>query len=198
MSFWPFIAVATFVFTAMVVPVLRARVRTGEWGIAIASSKDPVQRLVGASLMVAVAAILGWSVLSALFEPDLLGIWAIPALLSIVGWVLMALGLLLVIAAQANMGASWRIGIDQRPTALVTGGLYTLIRNPIYTGMIVAFLGFVLVTPAPWTVMMYAMVVLVLELQTRLEEKHLIALHGQGYLDYASRVGRFFPGIGKL
>jgi hypothetical protein len=42
------------------------------------------------------------------------------------GWTLMAAGLALVVAAQAQMGASWRIGIDDRPTALRTGGVFAL------------------------------------------------------------------------
>ena len=60
------------------------------------------------------------------------------------------------------------------------------------------YFGFVLITPASWTVMTFAMIFLVLELQTRLEEQHLIALHGRSYLEYAGTVGRFFPGLGKL
>ena len=30
------------------------------------------------------------------------------------------------------------------------------------------------------------------------EEPHLLATHGRAYADYAARVGRFVPGIGRL
>ena len=38
-----------------------------------------------------------------------------------------------------------------------------------------------------------------LELQVRVvEEPYLRRTHGRAYADYASRVGRFVPGVGKL
>jgi hypothetical protein len=40
--------------------------------------------------------------------------------------------------------------------------------------------------------------VVLVSLQVRLEERHLIALHGGAYLEYASSVGRFVPWLGRL
>ena len=49
------------------------------------------------------------------------------------GWVLMGLSLTLMLVAQAQMGLSWRIGIDEKNrTGLVTNGLFSLSRNPIF------------------------------------------------------------------
>ena len=39
---------------------------------------------------------------------------------------------------------------------------------------------------------------LLVSLQTRLEEGHLITLHGPAYRAYAARVGRFLPGLGRI
>jgi protein-S-isoprenylcysteine O-methyltransferase Ste14 len=37
-----------------------------------------------------------------------------------------------------------------------------------------------------------------IEIQVRkIEEPHLATTHGTAYADYASRVGRFVPGVGK-
>jgi protein-S-isoprenylcysteine O-methyltransferase Ste14 len=40
--------------------------------------------------------------------------------------------------------------------------------------------------------------VLLVSLQVRLEEDHLLRLHGGAYQRYAARVGRFLPGVGRL
>jgi protein-S-isoprenylcysteine O-methyltransferase Ste14 len=38
-----------------------------------------------------------------------------------------------------------------------------------------------------------------LEIQVRLvEERHLLRAHGDSYRQYAARVGRFVPGLGRL
>jgi protein-S-isoprenylcysteine O-methyltransferase Ste14 len=194
----PLAAVLLFVGAAMILPAVRMRLRTGEWGLAFLSTKDPVQRFVGAILMLSVGAVLAWAILYAFVDPERLGLWRLPIELTIAGWIAMALGFLLIVAAQANMGRSWRIGIDKRTTDLVTSGLYRFVRNPIYSGMIVMLFGFVLATPSSWTALAFSIAFVVLEIQTRLEEKHLIRLHGRAYLEYAGTVGRFAPGIGKL
>jgi protein-S-isoprenylcysteine O-methyltransferase Ste14 len=95
------------------------------------------------------------------------------------------------------MGASWRIGIDRRPTALVATGLYRLVRNPIYAGVLATVAGLALVTPCPWTLCLLLDTALLVTIQARLEEVHLLAQHGDAYRAYAAQVGRFVPGIGR-
>src|SRR5262245_25430860 len=62
---------------------------------------------------------------------------------------LMVAGVVLMAAAQLQMGKSWRIGIDEsaRP-GLVTEGLYRFCRNPIYTAALAALLGLMLLAPS--------------------------------------------------
>jgi protein-S-isoprenylcysteine O-methyltransferase Ste14 len=116
------------------------------------------------------------------------------------GIVLFALGLAATIASQLAMGASWRVGVDERErTDLVTSGLFSVARNPIYTAMIAAFAGLALLVPGPVSFGSVVLLVIALEMQTRLvEEPHLCRVHGATYLDYSSRVGRFVPGIGLI
>jgi protein-S-isoprenylcysteine O-methyltransferase Ste14 len=116
-----------------------------------------------------------------------------------IGIALAAAGGLAVFAAQLGMGESWRIGVDKGArTDLVTRGWFSICRNPIYTSMIVGWLGFFLMVPT-WLGLAGAVVVaLGLELQVRaVEEPYLIRVHGDMYRAYASQVGRFVPGIGR-
>jgi protein-S-isoprenylcysteine O-methyltransferase Ste14 len=98
------------------------------------------------------------------------------------------------------MGTSWRIGVDDSErTDLVTDGPFALVRNPIFAAMLPTSLGLVLIVPNVAAVAGFVCLVVALELQTRaVEEPYLLRAHGSTYADYAGRVGRFVPGLGRL
>jgi protein-S-isoprenylcysteine O-methyltransferase Ste14 len=98
------------------------------------------------------------------------------------------------------MGDSWRIGVDQSErTGLVTNGPFTAVRNPVFTGMLLASVGLTLLAPNPIALVALACLLVALEIQTRLvEEPYLLTTHGAAYGDYAARAGRFLPLLGRL
>jgi protein-S-isoprenylcysteine O-methyltransferase Ste14 len=120
--------------------------------------------------------------------------------LHVIGLVLAVGGGTAVFLAQLGMGASWRIGVNhEESTDLVTGGWFSVIRNPIYTAMIVGWLGFALLVPTWLSFAAPILVAVGLELQVRcVEEPYLTRTHGDEYRSYASRVGRFLPGLGRF
>jgi protein-S-isoprenylcysteine O-methyltransferase Ste14 len=116
------------------------------------------------------------------------------------GAALFVAGLTGIVVAQEAMGASWRIGVDPAErTELVTHGPFALVRNPIFSFLVLVQVGTALLVPS---VVAFAGIVLQLasvELQVRLvEEPYLLQAHGSSYADYARRVGRFLPGAGRL
>jgi protein-S-isoprenylcysteine O-methyltransferase Ste14 len=116
------------------------------------------------------------------------------------GIVLFLLGLGATLAAQFAMGESWRIGVDESErTDLVTEGPFALARNPIFAAMLPTSVGLTLMVPSWVAFLGLAALFLALELQVRVvEEPYLRRAHGQAYADYARRVGRFVPGVGRL
>jgi protein-S-isoprenylcysteine O-methyltransferase Ste14 len=116
------------------------------------------------------------------------------------GFALCLLGLTATFGAQVAMGDSWRIGVDPKEsTELVTGGPFRIVRNPIYSAMIPTCLGFVLLVPNALAVAAWIALVVGLELHVRgVEEPYLLRVHGRAYSEYAARVGRFLPGMGRL
>jgi protein-S-isoprenylcysteine O-methyltransferase Ste14 len=119
--------------------------------------------------------------------------------LHVIGIALAAVGGLAVFGAQLGMGASWRIGVSEdQGTDLITGGWFSLCRNPIYTSMIVGWTGFALMVPTWLAFAAVVVIALGLEIQVRaVEEPYLRRTHGDEYGRYASRVGRFVPGVGR-
>jgi protein-S-isoprenylcysteine O-methyltransferase Ste14 len=116
------------------------------------------------------------------------------------GCLLFAIGLVGTLLSQFLMGDSWRIGVDfSERTTLVTGGPFAYVRNPIYTSMLFASTGLVLVVPNPVALLAFAGLLGAIEIQVRaVEEPYLIRTQGFAYGSYARRVGRFIPGWGLL
>ncbi len=108
-------------------------------------------------------------------------------------------GILLMIVAQLQLGASWRIGIDPdtRP-GLVTHGLFAFVRNPIFLGMFLILAGLALLLDRTWVWAACAGLVLGIRLQVAAEEAWLREAYGTVWRAYASRVGRFTPWTGRL
>ncbi|MHB8875296.1 MAG: methyltransferase family protein [Myxococcaceae bacterium] len=192
-------ALVVFVLVAVVLPTLRMRSRIGRSGYVAHETPTAVHRLAVEGLRIFVVALVAWCLLFISLGPGALGVWSVPQVFAVLAWVLLISGVVVVVIAQAQMGASWRIGIDSKNrTELVTHGLFQIVRNPIFTGLLLVTLGIVLLTPSPWSVLGWAFLLYVLALQVRLEEEHLLRLHGEPYRAYASRVGRFAPLLGRL
>jgi protein-S-isoprenylcysteine O-methyltransferase Ste14 len=123
-----------------------------------------------------------------------------PAALQAAGLVLALVWFAATLVAQTGMGASWRIGVDPAErTALVTGGVFAHVRNPIFTAMVAAQAGVVLMAPTWVSAAALTALAAAVQLQVRTaEEPYLLATHGDAYAAYAARTGRFLPGIGRL
>jgi protein-S-isoprenylcysteine O-methyltransferase Ste14 len=170
------------------------RRRTGSSGFKGISGRPGSAEWLGGVLFV-----LGWGVgiAGCLFDP----ISALDtAAVQVAGLVLYGAGLAGTLVAQEAMRASFRIGVDETErTALVTDGPFALVRNPIYSAMLPALLGLALLAGSAVALAGFVLVVVALELQTRLvEEPYLLRVHGREYSRYAARVGRFVPRLGRL
>jgi protein-S-isoprenylcysteine O-methyltransferase Ste14/protein-L-isoaspartate O-methyltransferase len=108
-------------------------------------------------------------------------------------------GMALTLWAQLGMGDSWRVGVDAAErTALVTTGPFAIVRNPIYSAMLLATVGLALLTPNVVALGAAGALLVGLEIQVRhVEEPYLERMHGDAYRRYLSAVGRFVPGLGR-
>lgn len=118
--------------------------------------------------------------------------WLESPVLVTAGLFLLAVSWLWTLLAQAQMGNSWRIGIDQQvKTELVQVGIFGRSRNPIFLGMMVTLLGLFLVIPNALTILELVLGVALIQIQVRLEEEFLNQQHGERYLAYCRQVPRW-------
>ncbi|MBP2617532.1 methyltransferase family protein [Chryseobacterium jejuense] len=107
------------------------------------------------------------------------------------GMGLMLLAFIWVVIAQLQMRDSWRIGIDEHmKTELITTGLFQYSRNPIFFGMTLSLTGFFFAFPTMIAFFLLIIGSILMQIQIRLEEEHLLRQHGSVYLTYKKRVGR--------
>jgi len=125
--------------------------------------------------------------------------WDLPPDVGAVGVGLEVVGFIAIYAAQESMGAAWRFGInpDER-VDLVTKGLFSRVRHPVYSALVVIHVGVLLAVPHVISLLALVAVVAAAQLLVRvIEEPHLVR-QARGHAAYAADTGRFVPGIGRV
>jgi len=174
---------------------------TGSSGFVLhRSSSSPLQLFASALFVASLLAGLLSPILAlaglqhALFIPIAMRRWG-----AVLGGFLYLAGVTSAFVSQLTLGRSWRIGVDaSERTELVTRGAFAIVRNPVFSALFLTSISLALLcsTPLAWSAC--AVQLLALELQVRgVEEPHLASVHGAAYRDYAARVGRFVPWLGR-
>lgn len=111
----------------------------------------------------------------------------------------MIVGYLLLFTGFGIFLQGWReLYRAHREKRLATGGLYSLVRHPQYTGLFIGLFGEGVVHwPTLFSVGLFPVIVLVYALLARREEKKVIEEFGNEYLEYRRRVPGFFPLKGR-
>lgn len=110
----------------------------------------------------------------------------------LLGLVILYPGLGLFLTALVHFGGSWRVGIDQdRPGDLVTTGIFSLTRNPIFLFMDLFFLAYALLVGSLFSLTFAALAVVLIHLQIREEEAFLLGKYGESYRLYKARTPRY-------
>ena len=116
---------------------------------------------------------------------DVVAIKALGAALLIGGSVIYLLALV-------AFGDSWRLGIDRHAHGrLVTDGIFTWTRNPIYIGLDCLAVGVFLIQGRLIFLALAAFLIGTLHDQILHEERFLHRAYGGAYRDYSARVGRY-------
>lgn len=126
-----------------------------------------------------------------------LPIWTEPytSVANVVGVALMVAGATLAIWGVRALGTNLSVlPYPKEGSTLVESGPYRLVRNPIYSGLILGSFGLALAVHS-WLSLAYALALLVLfDLKTRREERWLRERYPT-YADYQRRVKKLLPWV---
>jgi protein-S-isoprenylcysteine O-methyltransferase Ste14 len=156
---------------------LERRMRAGP----IAEARAP-QRIIISVAFVSLVAIIVFSALDHRFG------WSpVSATLSLVGDVLVAIGLgLAMLAIIQNAYASANITVETEQT-LASTGLYGLVRHPMYTGNVIMMVGIPLALGSYWGLVFVIPGLIALALRIR-DEEALLTQELSGYREYTQQV----------
>ena len=119
-----------------------------------------------------------------------------PDFLDILGIALMIVGLAMVLIAFLGLGSALTATpIPLKSATLRTGGIYSVVRHPIYVGLLLAALGFTLAVGSIWQVFVLVLLGIFFAGKALWEDRLLAEKHGAPWFDYADHVGGFWPHI---
>lgn len=121
-------------------------------------------------------AVFGILILTAYF-------WGPPwTVTRIAGVAIAILSFLLLSLARVQLGQAF--SIQAKATTLVTSGLYSRIRNPIYIFSSLVIAGIIFWVNMPWLLLIFAVIIPMQILRSRKEAKVLEEKFGETYLEY--------------
>jgi protein-S-isoprenylcysteine O-methyltransferase Ste14 len=100
----------------------------------------------------------------------------------IAGIAIAAPAFLLFVAARIELGRAF--SVQAKATTLITTGVYSRIRNPIYLFSALFILGMIIWMGRPWLLLILAVLIPLQVLRSRKEERVLTEKFGAAYLDY--------------
>jgi len=117
-----------------------------------------------------------------------------PFHFAIAGSLITVLGLVGAIWARINLGRNWSGYVTfKEDQDLVTTGPYRIVRHPIYTSLIVMFIGTFLYYGSVLIAIIFVIAAIAFILRTRKEEAIMTRLFGEKYTDYMKRTCRLIP-----
>ena len=110
----------------------------------------------------------------------------------IVGVILVILGFVVFTSAWFTLGNAWRVGNrEENDSELITHGIYTISRNPIYLFFMLYLAGSFLINGTLIFLILTCLIVLNLHYLTLEEEAFLFRTHGMSFRDYCTVTGRY-------
>ena len=127
------------------------------------------------------------------------GVWSIfmvktfpMPVLRIMGVITGVLAVIIFTSATITMKTSWRVGIPEEKTALITKGIYSWSRNPAFVGFDLLYISVCLMFFNIPLLLVSVWAAVMLHLQILQEEVHMENMFGEEYVEYKKRTGRYF------
>ena len=104
-----------------------------------------------------------------------------------------ALIVLIISGLLAWAGLKAVFGETREEPQVITTGVFSIVRHPIYLGSILLYLGFILLSLSLLSVLVWILIIVFYYMISRYEEKLLIQRFGSAYEEYKKKVPMLFP-----
>ena len=183
-----------YLLVAFVIPTYRTYKKTGINPVTFGKSEN-AHDYIGFVMKILIALLFFSVLIFSIFQNFYLYLCPIHflqnSIVQLIGLVLIHFSLIWISVAQFQMSNSWRIGIDENNrTELVTTGIFSISRNPIFLGMILSVLGLFLITPNAIMFCLTFTTYIIIQIQIRLEEEFLERQHTKNYINYKQKTRR--------
>lgn len=109
-----------------------------------------------------------------------------------IGIAIGVIGVIFFALATITMKTSWRVGISEEKTTLITNGIYQWSRNPAFVGFDLLYLAICLMFFNIPLACVSVWAAVMLHLQILQEENHMFHMFGDEYASYQKQTRRYF------
>lgn len=115
-------------------------------------------------------------------------------ILVIAGFIVMLAGMGFNLLVRRELGKNWvPLSKTTEGQELVTSGIYSKIRHPFYTSILILFLGVAVMAGNFYALLFFVLFIISLMIRIKKEEEELISKFGDEYLRYKEEVGMLLP-----
>jgi len=108
--------------------------------------------------------------------------------LTVVGWVMLILGVGLYLWSRLYIGKKVEFGLKD---TLITAGPYQYTRNPLYIADVLIFMGYAVIFNSPYVLIISVILSGIILMLPLIEEPWLVEQYGDEYTRYCSKVPRY-------
>lgn len=126
---------------------------------------------------------------------EVISIWTtkayLPIGLRIAGIIIGICAVSIFLVATITMKTSWRVGIPEEKTELITNGIYSISRNPAFVAFDLLYLSVCLLFFNIPLLLMSLWAAVMLHIQILQEEVHMHGMFGEAYDEYKKHTCRY-------
>lgn len=115
-------------------------------------------------------------------------------ILVMAGFIIMLIGMVFNLLVRKELGKNWvPLAKSTEDQELVTSGIYSRIRHPFYTSILILFLGVALMALNILGTVFYFLFIISIHVRIKKEENELIHKFGSEYIKYKDNVPKLIP-----
>jgi protein-S-isoprenylcysteine O-methyltransferase Ste14 len=123
-----------------------------------------------------------------------LQLWPVGLLAFWLGAAVTVAGLLFAVWAREHLGRNWSRSVTiKKGHELITTGPYAMVRHPIYTGILIGFLGMAITISQVRGFIVVVLIFLAFWIKLSMEEQWMRSQFGEAYASYARQTAALVP-----